>query len=161
MFISTCGIAGELSWERCTWVCLSPFVFLAHHLYSKHTKMQSLRFVDSPQFQIQLEILTNPWGCFWLEIELNALANSLHCYRLYLGKRPLPHKIFLTSNSPKAIKKNPTHYIVQELCDSRGGRPGLSVLTSLLVSVDVKLYWTMLRHWFQLVPNTSTDIWGH
>ena len=30
--------------------------------------------------------------------------------------------------------------IVQELCDSRGGRPGLSVLKSLLVSVDVKLY---------------------
>ena len=27
--------------------------------------------------------------------------------------------------------------IVQELCESRGGRPGLSVLTSLLVSVDV------------------------
>ena len=30
--------------------------------------------------------------------------------------------------------------IVQELCESRGGRPGLSVLTSFLVSVDVKLY---------------------
>ena len=30
--------------------------------------------------------------------------------------------------------------IVQELCESRGGRPGLSVLTSLLVSVDIKLY---------------------
>ena len=30
--------------------------------------------------------------------------------------------------------------IVQGLCESRGGRPGLSVLTSLLVSVDVKLY---------------------
>ena len=30
--------------------------------------------------------------------------------------------------------------IVQELCESRGGRPGLSVLTSLLVSVDVKNY---------------------
>ena len=28
--------------------------------------------------------------------------------------------------------------IVQELCESRGGHPGLSVLTSLLVSVDVK-----------------------
>ena len=27
---------------------------------------------------------------------------------------------------------------VQELCDSRGGRPGLSVLTSLTVFVDVK-----------------------
>ena len=31
-------------------------------------------------------------------------------------------------------------YIVQELCESRGGRPELSVLTSLLVSVDVNNY---------------------
>ena len=31
-------------------------------------------------------------------------------------------------------------HIVQELCESRGGRLGLSVLTSLLVSVEVKLY---------------------
>ena len=30
--------------------------------------------------------------------------------------------------------------IVGEILQSRGGRPGLSVLTSLLVSVDVKLY---------------------
>ena len=52
-------------------------------------------------------------------------------------------------------------FIVQELCESRGGRPGLSVLTCLLVSVDVKNYWTVLRHWSQLVPNMSTDIWGH
>ena len=42
-----------------------------------------------------------------------------------------------------------------------GGRPGLSVLTSLLVSVDVKNYWTVLWHWSQFVPNMSTDIWGH
>ena len=51
--------------------------------------------------------------------------------------------------------------IVQELCESRGGRPGLSVLTSLLVSVHVKIYCTVLRHWSQLVPNMSHDIWGH
>ena len=31
-------------------------------------------------------------------------------------------------------------FIVQEPCESRGGRPGLSILTSLLVSVDVKNY---------------------
>ena len=29
--------------------------------------------------------------------------------------------------------------IVQELCESRDERPGLSVLTNLLVSVDVKI----------------------
>jgi len=51
--------------------------------------------------------------------------------------------------------------IAQELCESRGGRPGMSVLTSLMVSVDVKQHWTMLRHWSQLVPNMSTDIRGH
>ena len=48
--------------------------------------------------------------------------------------------------------------IVQELCESRGGRPGLSVLTRLLVSVDVKIYCTVVRHWSQLVPNMSHDI---
>ena len=48
--------------------------------------------------------------------------------------------------------------IVQELCESRRGRPGLSVLTSFLVSVDVKTYCTVLRHWSRLVPNMSHDI---
>ena len=50
---------------------------------------------------------------------------------------------------------------VQELCESRSGRPGLHVLMSLTVSVDVKQHWTMLRHWSQFVPNMSTDIRGH
>ena len=40
----------------------------------------------------------------------------------------------------KAVCTEGGGYIVQELCESRGGRPGLSVLTSLLVSVDVKIY---------------------
>ena len=40
----------------------------------------------------------------------------------------------------RASKKVTSSHIGQELCESRGGRPGLSVLTSLLVSVDVKLY---------------------
>ena len=40
----------------------------------------------------------------------------------------------------KTITVDFTNCIVQELCEMRGGRPGLSVLTSLLVSVDVKLY---------------------
>ena len=57
--------------------------------------------------------------------------------------------------------RNKKQIIVQELCESRGGRPGLSVLTSLLVSVDVNIYRTVLRHWSQLVPNMSNDICGH
>ena len=38
--------------------------------------------------------------------------------------------------------------VVQELCEGRGGRPGLSVLMSLLVSVDVK---AVLNHASALV----------
>ena len=37
-------------------------------------------------------------------------------------------------------------YIVQELCESQDGRPGLPVLASRMVSMDVKQYWTMLTH---------------
>ena len=58
------------------------------------------------------------------------------------------------------VPAQPIHR-VQELCESRGGRPGLSVLTSLTVSVDVKQHWTMLRHWSQFVPNMSKDTRGH
>ena len=39
----------------------------------------------------------------------------------------------------RLVLKTGSFHIAQELCESRGGRPGLSVLTSLLVSVDVKL----------------------
>ena len=52
-------------------------------------------------------------------------------------------------------------FTVQELCESRGGHPRLSVLRSLTVSVDVKQHWTMLRHWSQFVPDMSADLRGH
>ena len=42
-----------------------------------------------------------------------------------------PRQYFFGGNSALNV-------IVQELCESRDGRPGLSVLTSLLVSVHVK-----------------------
>ena len=60
------------------------------------------------------------------------------------GTLPAKHTTFNTlDNCVHPIKKEKDRkekVIVQELCESRGGRPGLSVLTSLLVSVDVKIY---------------------
>ena len=44
------------------------------------------------------------------------------------------------SFSKNAKYRIPQRAIVQELCESRGGRPGLSVLTSLMVSLEVKQY---------------------
>ena len=61
----------------------------------------------------------------------------------FFGPRPLPVKV---SSDPSLGRLSVTFlgllsdHVVQELCESRGGRPGLSILTSLLVSVDVKLY---------------------
>ena len=46
----------------------------------------------------------------------------------------------LSADKRKGMLFDVNTHIVQELCENRGGRPGLSVLTSLLVSVDVKLY---------------------
>ena len=46
----------------------------------------------------------------------------------------------MATDGYKGLHMGTQDYIVQELCESRGGRPELSVLTSLLVSVDVKNY---------------------
>ena len=55
----------------------------------------------------------------------------------------------------------PFTFRVQGLGESRGGRPGLSALMRLMVSVDVKQHWTVLTHWSQFVPNNLADIRGH
>ena len=58
------------------------------------------------------------------------------------------------------MKANLEYNIVQELCESQGGRLGLSVRMSLMVSVDV----SNIEPCFgtgQFVPNMSTDIRGH
>ena len=47
---------------------------------------------------------------------------------------------FLSFEAYKSKQLTYEDYIVQELCESRGGRAGPSVLTSLLASVDVKIY---------------------
>ena len=93
------------------------------------------------------------------------VSSRIYCYqcwhrgRLYtaLGKMKHPRSLryFLDVYEEWWVSFG---IIVQELCESRGGRPGLSVLTSFLVSVDVKIYCTVLRHWSQLVPNMSHDI---
>ena len=49
-------------------------------------------------------------------------------------------KVCEKSEYKRLMQQNSVLLIVQELCESRGGRPGLSVLTSLLISVDVKNY---------------------
>ena len=49
-------------------------------------------------------------------------------------------KLTISDKAFNSATNSAVNSIVQELCESRSGRPGLSVLTSLLVSVDVKLY---------------------
>ena len=56
------------------------------------------------------------------------------------GFEPIVPNMLLASEDIKQKQNEFEPDIVQELCESRGGRPGLSVLTSLLVSVDVKIY---------------------
>ena len=67
----------------------------------------------------------------------------LFCLLVYfMMQKGLPvSRQLLSPRKNKALPSLPkTQFIVQELCESRGGLPGLSVLTSLLVSVDVKNY---------------------
>ena len=58
----------------------------------------------------------------------------------YTSDKLHTHRHSDTENSPWYTFIATGAVIVQELCESRGDRPGLSILASLLVSVDVKLY---------------------
>ena len=50
------------------------------------------------------------------------------------------------------VARNPGHS-----AKSAGGRLQLNTHTPYVCG----FYWTVLRHWSQLVPNMSNDIWGH
>ena len=67
-------------------------------------------------------------------------TSSVFLLRLFSGARLEMATLSLQRLSLIRQRVSKCRFIVQELCESRGGRPGLSVLTSLLVSVDVKLY---------------------
>ena len=62
---------------------------------------------------------------------------DVKCTRSQPLPRTFPQRL---GSSTKAVVCGHSCVIVQELCENRGGRPELSVLTSLLVSMDVKNY---------------------
>ena len=66
---------------------------------------------------------------------------SEHTHSLtYTGMRLYIHPCTHPPTHTEDLGKSPARLCdrVQELCESRGGRPGLFVLTSLMVFVDVK-----------------------
>ena len=87
-------------------------------------------------------------------------SNVMRCIIMW-GLSSAMINVLHNSIHPPEMEINPPKtacgcFRVQELCESRGGRPGLPVLMSLMVSVDVRQHWTVLTHWSQFVPNMST-----
>ena len=72
-------------------------------------------------FIVEISFSSVTFCCQWEEATRGDVALKVRHWRLW----------FILDYSP---------VIVRKLCENRGGRPGLSVITSLLVSVDVKLY---------------------
>ena len=88
---------------------------------------------------------------FFLKLVIGHLpvCNIITQYSSFFSSSATPQPQMTPCGNCRDVTKNPdmltplttwADFIVQELCESRGGRPGLSVLTSLMVSVDVKLY---------------------
>ena len=80
------------------------------------------------------------------------MARWQNCCQKVRGNKPNQRPL-----SSKVVVCGHSLFRVQELCESRGGRPGLSVPMSLPVSVDVKQHWTMLTDWSQFVPNNYVN----
>ncbi len=94
---------------------------IKHHVYSSEAENSAIRKRDAGN-RVSLSVLECAQHCH-PHISRSPWSRTRDCVRLDSG--------LLSTAKADA-------YIVQELCESRGGRPGLSVLTSLLVSVDVK-----------------------
>ena len=120
---SACSAVAFLTpkYSACT-----PFTRNSHPIHTRH--LPPRRGVSAGRAQAMAFFMAS-------KTSLKFLFQSLH--RLPVQQR-IQYKI--NALCYKCITRNALSYIVQELCESRGGRPGLSVLTSLLVSVDVKIY---------------------
>ena len=109
--------------------------------------------------RMQLWEKNRPSDCLTLSADYVQLK-----LRLILSKKATPEKwqCCLGATPPQRLLTEGV--IVQELCESRGGRPGLSILTNLLVSVDVKIYCPCfgIGHNLSLICQlTSEDIKQH
>ena len=130
------------------------FLFLDYHLFSVFFLLLLFSFFSS--------VYVHTWfiSCTfvrWLStrITLRYLSVSAsychvkHNFRLHMAEFCVLKRVWLTV-APMLHRSR-----VQELCESRGGRPGLPVLMSLIVFMDIKQQWTMHTHWWQFAPNMS------
>ena len=110
----------------------------------------------------------------WFQTFISMLSQCCACCRLGFRsgflkfaaqkKKKTTTRIVDCCSKKKRGGGNFISYIVQELCESQGGRPGLAVLMSLLASMDVKIYWPCFGTGFSLslmCQQTSKDIKHH
>ena len=107
--------------------------FVYNHVF--HQTIRLRKAVDSPDKEVDLvgqsECLLGGQGKCWRGAYTILVATTCRCFLLLL-------LLFLFCCCCYCFFVFVFFTRVQELCESRGGRPGLSVLTSLTVSVDVK-----------------------
>ena len=148
-------------WVLGTWSIVLPTSALGkctviHKLDLDQMSERSIRTLDTKKYKLFLTPCSKfyEWGLFF-----QMLLDSRSHWHLYVrgvclregGGVNIWVCVYWSAQSSGAVSES-----------TRGGSPGLFVLTSLMVSVNVKQYWTMLRHWSQFVPNNmSTDIRGH
>ena len=98
---------------------------------------------------------------YWLTFQSpSALANAdviyLRMNEIVLTQNLTRRNTIATATITTDHRRHQEHKYsrAQELCESRGGRPGLPSLISLMVSVDVK------QHFNQQIFPISTDSWA-
>ena len=96
---------------------------------------------------------SSPQSCWHLVIKSLAGGAGVSCRPGQLALMPA-----LTSWGTylAGVERRTVTEFRSRLCESRGGRPGLPVLMSLMVSMAVKQHSTMHTHWSQFVPNIPT-----
>ena len=128
---------GRIFFSRVDFLCWLLFRYPFHPRVTTVARKKSRSFCQKCRWQVTAKhaytIRIEP--CFGIGHNL-----SLICQ---MTSEDIKHQLNNNNNN--------LDFRVQKLCESRGGRPQLSVIMSLMVSVDVKQHWTVLRHWSQFV----------
>ena len=82
----------------------------------------------------------HPSGVLTTHFDSYMAGTTWNCchFGVFCGHHTTVHHVTSVHAKPQVGIEDYSLIRVQELCESRGGRPGLSVLMSLTVSVDVK-----------------------
>ena len=149
LLLSWCLMSSDVIWHIRDKLWPMPKHGSIRKVYACLAVTCHLHFWQNDRDFLRATVVTRGW---------NGYRNKIQHRKSTLEKKILPP--FQQGFEPATLQsrvRRSNHWAIPAPC-SRERRIALYKRPSITVC---GFYWTVLRHWSQLVPNMSNDIWGH